>query len=187
MNIMKISTNFALLTLLALVSYSLQAPVQSEESTAATATTAPTTATTAPTTAATTATTATTTPTAATTATTVSTTATSTTSEHTVTIEQESTVATTATHPPTTITGQDSTSAPPTTTTDDEVVAIPLTSCPGYKQGNPALRNRTGCLTGSILEGVDHQMAFGFHGGSNPDWSACDLPLIPEEKLVHLK
>ena len=85
MNIMKISTNFALLTLLALVSYSLQAPVQSEESTAATATTAPTTATTAPTT-------------AATTAPTTATTATSTTSEHiiattvSITTEQESTV-----------------------------------------------------------------------------------------------
>ena len=59
---------------------------------------------------------------------------------------------------------------------------VPLTSCPGYIRGNPNNRNKTGCLTGTNLESVDHEMAFGFNSGRNPDWSACDLPRLPEAK-----
>ena len=59
---------------------------------------------------------------------------------------------------------------------------MPITSCPGYKQGNPSLRNMTGCETGTSLEAIDFEKAFGFDGGENPDWKSCGLPRIPEEK-----
>ena len=59
---------------------------------------------------------------------------------------------------------------------------LPITSCPGYKRGNPSKRNMTGCETGTSLEGIDHEMAFGFNSGANPDWNACGLPRLPEEK-----
>ena len=59
---------------------------------------------------------------------------------------------------------------------------MPTTSCPGYKQGNPSLRNMTGCETGTSLEAIDFEKGFGFDGGENPDWNACGLPRIPEEK-----
>ena len=57
-----------------------------------------------------------------------------------------------------------------------------LNSCPGYQTGNPALRNRTGCLTGAVLDPVDHEMAFGFNNGGNPDWSTCGIPRVPQAK-----
>ena len=58
-----------------------------------------------------------------------------------------------------------------------------ISSCPGYRPGNPSLRNRTGCLTGSALDPINHEMAFGFHEGSNPDWSTCrGIPHIPQAK-----
>ena len=59
---------------------------------------------------------------------------------------------------------------------------MPIISCPGYKQGNPNLRDMTGCETGTSLEAIDHEKAFGFDGGENPDWNACGLPRVPEEK-----
>ena len=59
---------------------------------------------------------------------------------------------------------------------------MPITSCPGYEQGNPSQRNMTGCETGTSLEAIDFEKAFGFDGGENPDWNACGLPRIPEEK-----
>ena len=65
-------------------------------------------------------------------------------------------------------------------TTDDFVA--PLTSCPGYERGNPSKRNKTGCKTGTYLDSVDHDLAFGFSSGGNPDWNACHLPVLPEAK-----
>ena len=59
---------------------------------------------------------------------------------------------------------------------------ITLTSCPNYERGNPSERDMTGCETGTALESVDHEQAFGFHGGENPDWNACGLPRLPGEK-----
>ena len=64
----------------------------------------------------------------------------------------------------------------------NETHHVTISSCPGYKQGNPKLRNMTGCETGTSLEAIDHEKAFGFDGGENPDWNACGLPRIPEEK-----
>ena len=60
------------------------------------------------------------------------------------------------------------------------------TSCSGYIQGNPSLRNTTGCETGTSLEAADHEKVFGFSSDRNPDWSACGLPRLPEEKYVFL-
>ena len=57
-----------------------------------------------------------------------------------------------------------------------------FTSCPNYEQGNPSQRNMIGCETGTSLEDIDHEKAFGFDGGENPDWKACGLPRVPEEK-----
>ena len=57
-----------------------------------------------------------------------------------------------------------------------------FSSCPNYEQGNPSQRNMTGCETGTSLEDIDHEKAFGFDGGENPDWKACGLPRVPEEK-----
>ena len=67
---------------------------------------------------------------------------------------------------------------------DSNYVWMPptVTSCPGYERGNPSRRNMTGCETGTILDPVDHEMAFGFSSGENPDWNACGLPHLPEEK-----
>lgn len=59
------------------------------------------------------------------------------------------------------------------------------TSCPGYQSGNPGQRNMSGCATGSSLGVVDHIKAFGFNRTPNPDWSSCDLPELPEAKLVY--
>ena len=59
---------------------------------------------------------------------------------------------------------------------------MPITSCPGYERGNPSLRNMTGCETGTSLEAIDFEKAFGFDGGENPDWKSCQLPRVPEEK-----
>ena len=61
-------------------------------------------------------------------------------------------------------------------------VWMPFTSCPGYERGNPSRRDMTGCETGTILDPVDHEMAFRFSSGENPDWNACGLPHLPEEK-----
>ena len=58
------------------------------------------------------------------------------------------------------------------------------TSCPGYQSGNLGRRNMSGCETGSSLGVVDHIKAFGFRT-PNPDWSSCDLPELPEAKLVY--
>ena len=58
------------------------------------------------------------------------------------------------------------------------------TSCSGYIQGNPSQRNTTGCETGTSLEAADHEKAFGFSSDRNPDWNACGLPRLPEEKYV---
>ena len=63
-------------------------------------------------------------------------------------------------------------------------VEMPLTSCPNYERGNPSLRDMTGCETGSALEVVDHEKAFGFHADENPDWSACGIPHVPDKKSV---
>ena len=60
--------------------------------------------------------------------------------------------------------------------------SMPITSCPGYERGNPSRRNMTGCETGSSLGSVDHETAFQFSPGENPDWNSCDLPHLPEEK-----
>ena len=59
------------------------------------------------------------------------------------------------------------------------------TSCPGYERGNPSNRNMTGCETGTSLEAIDLEKAFGFNSDKNPDWNACGLPRLPEEKYVH--
>ena len=59
---------------------------------------------------------------------------------------------------------------------------MPITSCPGYKRGNPADRDMTGCETGTSLEDIDFEKAFGFNSGENPDWNACGLPRLPDEK-----
>jgi len=59
------------------------------------------------------------------------------------------------------------------------------TSCPGYQSGNPGQRNMSGCETGSSLGVVDHIKAFGFNRTPNPDWNSCDLPELPEAKLVY--
>ena len=69
-----------------------------------------------------------------------------------------------------------------TTQTNETYHVIPITSCPGYKQGNPSERNRTECDTGTSLEAIDFEKAFGFNSGENPDWNACGLPRLPEEK-----
>ena len=61
-------------------------------------------------------------------------------------------------------------------------VFMPITSCPNYEQGNPSQRNMTGCETGTSLEAIDFEKAFGFNSGENPDWKACGLPRVPEEK-----
>ena len=50
------------------------------------------------------------------------------------------------------------------------------TSCPGYEKGNPSNRNMTGCETGTFLEAIDFEKAFGFNSDKNPDWSSCGLP-----------
>lgn len=60
--------------------------------------------------------------------------------------------------------------------------STPETSCPGYEQGSPSRRNMTGCETGTSLDPVDHETAFRFNHGENPDWNSCDLPHLPEEK-----
>ena len=57
-----------------------------------------------------------------------------------------------------------------------------VSSCPGYIPGNPVLRNKAGCLTGSTLDPVDHETVFGFIGGGNPDWTTCGVPRIPQAK-----
>ena len=59
---------------------------------------------------------------------------------------------------------------------------MPITSCPGYDHGNPSRRNMTGCETGTSLGPVDHETAFQFSPGENPDWNNCGLPYLPEEK-----
>ena len=59
---------------------------------------------------------------------------------------------------------------------------IPETTCPGYEQGSPSRRNMTGCETGTSLDSIDHETAFRFSHGENPDWNSCDLPYLPEEK-----
>ena len=61
--------------------------------------------------------------------------------------------------------------------------------CPGYRKGNPALvSNETeGCATGEGIGVIDHMLAFGI--GShvrNPNWTACGIPRLPNEKLVTL-
>ena len=68
------------------------------------------------------------------------------------------------------------------TQTNGTYHAMPITSCPGYKRGNPSDRNMTGCETGTSLEAIDFEKAFGFNSGENPDWNACGLPRLPEEK-----
>ena len=60
--------------------------------------------------------------------------------------------------------------------------SMPITSCPGYERGNPSRRNMTGCETGTSLGSVDHETAFQFSAGENPDWNSCGLPHLPEEK-----
>ena len=60
----------------------------------------------------------------------------------------------------------------------------PVSSCPNYHPGNPALRNKTGCVTGTMLDPVDHEMAFGFQKGQNPNWTTCGIPRIPQAKWV---
>ena len=59
------------------------------------------------------------------------------------------------------------------------------TSCPGYEKGNPSNRNMTGCETGTFLEAIDFEKAFGFHSDKNPDWSSCHLRRVPKEKYVY--
>ena len=66
--------------------------------------------------------------------------------------------------------------------TVNQTQAPPVSSCPAYHTGNPAFRNRTGCLSGAILDPVDHELAFGFHKGSNPDWNNCNIPRLPQAK-----
>lgn len=61
-------------------------------------------------------------------------------------------------------------------------LGIPFTSCPGYNSGNPKERNKTGCHTGTYLKSVDHEKAFGFGSGSDPDWDTCSLPQLPQAK-----
>ena len=57
-----------------------------------------------------------------------------------------------------------------------------VSSCPNYHPGNPALRNKTGCLTGSTLDPVNHETAFGFQSGTGQHWAACGIPRIPQAK-----
>ena len=59
---------------------------------------------------------------------------------------------------------------------------MPISSCPGHKRGNPADRDMTGCETGTSLEAIDFEKAFGFNSGENPEWNDCGLPQLPEEK-----
>lgn len=70
----------------------------------------------------------------------------------------------------------------PSTSSNNGTYWIPETSCPGYEEGSPSRRNMTGCETGTSLDPTDHETAFRFSHGENPDWNSCDLPHLPEEK-----
>ena len=61
--------------------------------------------------------------------------------------------------------------------------------CPGYRAGNwPGIisTETEGCATGPGIGVVDHTMAFGINSRvANPNWTACGIPFLPNEKFVH--
>ena len=70
--------------------------------------------------------------------------------------------------------------------TDNNAESTSRSSCPRYQRGNPALRNMSGCETGTSLDPVDHVTAFGFSRVESPDWNSCGLPELPQTKYVHV-
>ena len=61
--------------------------------------------------------------------------------------------------------------------------------CPGYRPGNPQQSEETeNCAAGAGIGVVDHVQAFGM--GSHvrsPNWTACGIPVLPNEKYAHYK
>ena len=82
------------------------------------------------------------------------------------------------------------TDQPPSTASNTEYLTnatlfagATLTSCPGYVRGNPNLRDKTGCTTGTQVGTVSMERAFGSNGTWRlSHWNSCDLPKLPKEK-----
>ena len=63
---------------------------------------------------------------------------------------------------------------------EEPIIEPQVNSCPNYHPGNPSVRNKTGCVTGTVLNPVDHELAFGFQKHQQiQNWKNCGIPRIP--------